>query len=1484
MSESKQDEHRPRRIGGQLTGRRRWLMVAIRAAGLIVIGVAGVAVTVAVWRGLVERERELRQTEFELDAEARVRSIERRLNQHVEVVFSLSAFYASSQQVEREEFRRFTESLLPRYGEIRALAWVPRVGGSESGSAEEAPAAHVETRAAHVERVRQEGEKFADYRIQVFSEGRFVADGPRDEYFPVEFVEPYEVNRRAMGLNLASETVCREAFERIITTGEAVVVSAPVALPRGEGTEYAVLIVGPVYGQGEEFDTSEALRALEQLDTPEERRAELDGFVVDAVRIDVLVEQALDMSLPADVEIRVIDNFDETAPLLLCTYPSPEDVSEGQETASTPAEAYPEETPGRVGHTGVVMVPGRRWLIHCTPTDAYKPVRKPWLPPYAVLLVGLAITALLTLYVNSLLGRTARVERLVRQRAADLRRTKENLEREVADRKRAEEVLRDSQALYSSLVENLPVHVLRKDLGGRFTFANRSYCELTGKSLAEIVGKTDFDLYPSDLARKYRDDDLKVAETGELLECVEENKKGDETRYVQVMKSPVRDAVGEVVGVQVVFWDVTARRKAEAALEQERNLLHALMDNLPHNIYFKDTESRFTRINRALAASFGLGDAAEAVGKSDADFFTEEHARQARADEREVMQTGQPLVDKQEKETWPDGRETWVTTTKLPLYDEEGRIVGTFGISRDITDQKRAAQALEASEMKYRTLFDSSRDAIVLVTPEEGFLSGNPAAIKLFGCRNQEELTASTPADFSPETQPDGTPSGEKEQAMMAIAMEQGSHFFDWTHKRLDGSEFYATVLLAQVELEGKPVLQATVRDVTEQKRAAEALRAAKEAAETASRAKSAFLANMSHEIRTPMNVIIGMTELVLDTPLSAEQREYLLALQESSEALLSLINDVLDFSKIEAGKLDLDSSIFDLHESLGDTTKWLAMRAHGKGLELACHIRPEVPVAVVGDQARLRQVVVNLLGNAIKFTDHGEVILDVARHSESNGEVLLHFAVTDTGVGIPDEKLEDIFDAFEQADTTTTRRFGGTGLGLAISSRLVHLMGGRIWAESQVGEGSTFHFTARFAVAEEEPSATRGVESDIVRGKRVLVVDDNATNRFILEEMLSNWGMIPTSVSGVRDALAHMREAREAGEPFPLVLSDVHMPEADGFSLVSEIRQDPTIRSTVIMMLTSGDRPGDIAQCEEMQVAAYLLKPVKQSELFDAVMMALGGIAPEDEAAPAPAREPPTRTRPLRVLLAEDSLVNQKLAIGLLKRRGHSVVVANNGKEVLGAMEVQQFDLVIMDVQMPEMDGLEATTAIRAKERQTGTHVPIIAMTAHAMKGDRERCLAAGMDHYISKPIRAKQLYEVIDEVVGSPASFPSSNESPPPEGKEPDWNEALSAVRGDRALLEVVVQTVLEEAPRLMEEIRQAIAAGDARALRLAAHTLKGSIRYFGQGPAFHHAYQLEQMGREEQLGEAGGVLVALEGEMENLTSLLLDYGRRNDASGDS
>ncbi len=672
----------------------------------------------------------------------------------------------------------------------------------------------------------------------------------------------------------------------------------------------------------------------------------------------------------------------------------------------------------------------------------------------------------------------------------------------------------------------------------------------------------------------------------------------------------------------------------------------------------------------------------------------------------------------------------------------------TQELQLEVNERMRAEETLSEERKILRALIDNVPDFMYVKDLDCRFLVANLSVARQMGAKTSEELLGKNDFDFYPREI--ATPFFEDEQRVM----RSGQAEVNREEKGLDSHGNVSQVMTTQVPLRDKngrvTGLVGIGRDITHLKKVQEEMQKAREAAEAASRAKSEFLANMSHEIRTPLNGVMGMTDLALDTELTPEQREYLETVKMSGDSLLTVINDILDFSKIEAGKIDLEELDFDLRDSLEITLKTLALRADEKGLELLCEVAPEVPEVVRGDSSRLRQIVVNLVGNAIKFTDVGEVAVKVQLESREGLECICRFTVADTGIGIPVDKRESIFDPFSQADTSTTRKYGGTGLGLTISTRLVHMMGGKIWVESEMGRGSQFHFTVRLGAADaKEIKVGTVAPPELLRGVKVLVVDDNRTNCRILEGMLTRWQMKPTSVNGGTAALAQLSAARETGDPYNLILTDMHMPDMDGFALVEQIRQEPELATATIMMLTSAGHRGDAARCQELGVSAYLLKPIRQSELREAVARVLGA-REHDGAIPLitrfslqDAREPEAY---LSVPLAEDNLVNQRLVVRLLEKRGHRVVVAGTGLEALQALEKGSFDLVLMDVQMPEMDGLKATAVIREKEKGSGLHQPVVALTAHAMKGDREKCMAGGMDGYLSKPIRPQELDQLLE------------------------------------------------------------------------------------------------------------------------------------------
>ncbi len=841
-----------------------------------------------------------------------------------------------------------------------------------------------------------------------------------------------------------------------------------------------------------------------------------------------------------------------------------------------------------------------------------------------------------------------------------------------------------------------------------------------------------------------------------------------------VSVSALRDEQGSIIGYLLIGTDNTARKRAEEALLKAGALQRAIFNSASFSSIATDAKGVIQIFNVGAERMLGYT-AAEVVNTITPASLHDSQELTARATalslefgtpiaagfEALVFKAARGIEDIYElTKVRKDGSRFPAIVSVTALRDAQDTIIGYLFIGTDNTIRKQAEEVLLKAEALQQRADVERRMSLALDAGQMGTFELDLATDTSVRSLRHDQIFGYT--TLQPHWGAKSLPACVVPEDLAAVhqafddALRTGVFNMECRIRWPDASLHW---ICAQGRVDrdanGVPVtILGVVRETSDAKNAEAELRMARDAAEDANQAKSEFLANMSHEIRTPMNGVIGMTDLVLDTDLTSEQRENLGIVKSSADALLTVINDILDFSAMEAGKFELDPIDFAPRDLVGDTANAVAWRAQQKGLELIVDVGTAVPQTVRGDPGRLRQILVNLLGNAIKFTDRGEVVLRVTASATTSHDVVLHFAVRDTGVGIPLDRQQRIFEAFTQADGSTTRTYGGTGLGLTISSQLVQLMGGRLSVESEAGQGSTFHFTASFQLVKATAAAAVVPDAVDLQDLPVLIVDDNATNRRLLEEMLLGWRMVPTLVASASEALAALRVAQEAGEPFALVLTDVQMPDADGFALVEAIKRDPAIAGVTVVMLTSGGRPGDAARCRELGIAAYLPKPIRWAELRGAVLLALNGRSAEPGRPAMVTRHSLREARQGgRILLVEDSKVNQLVARRLLENRGHTVVVANNGREalaILGDAASAGFSCVLMDVQMPEMGGFECTALIREQEKVTGLHLPIIAMTAHAMKGDEARCLTAGMDAYLSKPVQRGALLELVERHLG--------------------------------------------------------------------------------------------------------------------------------------
>jgi len=908
--------------------------------------------------------------------------------------------------------------------------------------------------------------------------------------------------------------------------------------------------------------------------------------------------------------------------------------------------------------------------------------------------------------------------------------------------------------------------------------------------------------------------------------------------------------------------EIAGHNRAESALREQTSYLNTFVEGCPIGFVAEDKDGKIQLTNQAFRELFGYS-SEEMKGKSiDELIAPDELQGEARDISRSVLIGNS--IRKRVRRRHKSGVLIDVEAYGVPFV-VDGVLRGQFALYQDVSEETRAERALAESEERFRMLSTTAPVGIALLD-ESGKLSYvNEQYLAMTGLTEREALNNGWRLVLHPDDL-------ERVDRMRDRAIRAGEDYaMNYRYLRRDGAVVWVdTVARAFVDkTDGRHCYVVVVQDVTERQLAQERLREAKNAAEAANRAKSDFLANMSHEIRTPMNGIIGMTELALDTELNSEQREYLTTVRSSSEALLGIINDILDFSKIEAGKLEIETTVFSLFDCIESALRPLALRAQQKGLELNWTVAPAVSEWLRGDPTRLRQVLINLVGNAVKFTKEGEVTVR-AEIGAGGGENTpqIRFAVSDTGIGISPEKSEKIFEAFSQADASTTREFGGTGLGLSISSRLVSLMGGKIWLESAVGRGTQFFFTVPLSAAPPPEGTTTALDSEVLRNRRVLVVDDHETNRRLLALLLPRWGLRVELAEDGFEALKKFEESQRYGDAFSLVLLDKNMPRLSGLDTAQRIRRIAGRSSTAILFLSSSPRLEDRGLIEELGVACTLSKPIQRAELRQAMSAAVSGTRarPHAESRIAPAAP----ERPLNLLLVEDNAVNQKLAIRLLEKMGHTVTLAANGKEAVDRLSAGNFDLVLMDIQMPVMGGIEATRLIREKEAGGGRRTPVLAMTAHALKDDKQKCLAAGMDGYISKPVRTELLRKEIVRLTSR--DLPTAAKSDP-KGKEgpmkPRLNvqDLLGRVENDKQLLRDLVDIFRADLPRYVTALEAAVEAVDPVEVARSAHALKGMLANLAAPQAAAAAAHLEKLGRDNDGGQFSAALADLKDELAGL-----------------
>ncbi|MBU0985867.1 MAG: PAS domain S-box protein [Proteobacteria bacterium] len=1145
------------------------------------------------------------QLVFERHAANLAQALKSNLKSYINILYSIEGLFRSSQTVERNEFHQFVINFFSIYDGIQALEWIPRVPDGQ--------------RKLYEENARRDG--YQHFKIiELMSTGKMQPALPREEYFPVYYVEPYQRNQKALGFDLGSKPVRLQALKQARDTA-APVATARIVLIQKTAQPFGILIILPIYATGLPHDTVA------------NRRQNLAGYALGVFSIKDMVSAALKPFDQENISYQLYDMTAEPGKRLL--------YARGSSTLETP-DLFIEPGQGQkkaaLEQTTTFEMAGRKWSIRFSATAKYLALQKLW-EAWAVLTGGLLFTSLLGTFLATIVGRTAMIERIVHERTAALSLANAGLEQEITERKRAEEALSESKERYRYLIDNASDIIYQTDAAGLFTFVNHIALKIMTYSKEEVIGRYFLDMIRPDFRK-----------------------------------------------------------------EIER-------------------------------------------------FYGEQFVKKIPTTYLEI-----PVITKNNEEIW--------LGQNVQLIFDGDRVAGATALARDITKRREAEQALKEGEARLRAIVDTAADGIITITEQAIVQSFNPAAENIFGYPAAEVIGKNVKM-LMPE------PYHSQHDTYLKNYFNTGKAKIigigrEVMGRRKDGTAFPMYLAVSDMHLDDRRMFTGILRDITAIKQAEKDLQRAKEDAEAASRAKSEFLASMSHEIRTPMNAIIGMADLLWETLLTAEQQEYVQLFRSAGENLLGIINDILDISKVEAGKIELETVDFDLREVMDKTCGILALRAHAKGLELTCHIMPDVPIHLKGDPIRLRQILVNLIGNAVKFTAKGEVVTKVmladktkqkadieksrispANPANEGTEFELLFSVSDTGIGIKKEKFKSIFEHFTQADSSTTREFGGTGLGLTISKRLVEMMDGNIWVESSLGSGSTFFFTAKLEKQTEPQKPSLPVLPEFIQGLKTLVVDDNATNRLILKEILTGWGFCVTETEDGLQGLAELNRAQAANQPYQLIFLDCRMPKMDGFMLAEQIHKTSELSATTVMMLTSDNRSKDAARAKAAGIASYLVKPVKRGELKAAILAAISQTdffekKPEPSGQPLPA----DNLKSLNILLVDDSEDNRLLIQAYLKKTPHQIDIAENGQIAVDKFVSGRYDMVLMDVQMPVMDGYTATQKIREWEKSHQVDAtPIIALTAYALQEDEQKSLDAGCNSHLIKPLKKVKLLETINK-----------------------------------------------------------------------------------------------------------------------------------------